>query len=77
MQLTALPCCVFLCCLIGGFLWNCFWLSAAWNIHEQVLIAALDLANLQLAEEHLSKLQKRFPGSSRVKRLQGMVEVRC
>jgi hypothetical protein len=47
----------------------------AWNIHEQVLIAALDLANLQLAEEYLSKLQMRFPGSARVKRLAGMVEV--
>ncbi|EUB55642.1 Tetratricopeptide repeat protein 35 [Echinococcus granulosus] len=43
-----------------------------WVILEQVLIAALDVGNLDLAQVCLNHLRKRFPESSRVKRLYGM-----
>eukprot|EP00108_Taenia_solium_P003208 TsM_000481700 transcript=TsM_000481700 gene=TsM_000481700 len=43
-----------------------------WIILEQVLIAALDVGNLDLAQVCLNHLRKRFPDSSRVKRLHGM-----
>lgn len=35
-------------------------------------MAAMDTGDLKLADEHLQHLQKKFPGSQRVKRLDGM-----
>jgi hypothetical protein len=42
-----------------------------WNV--QVLTAALDLHRLEDAQMELTKLQKNFPGSLRVKGLEGMI----
>ncbi|CAG8463467.1 127_t:CDS:2 [Racocetra persica] len=43
-----------------------------WPIYEQVFISALDQGNDTLAKACLEKLEKRFPGSPRVKILEGM-----
>ncbi|EEY66817.1 uncharacterized protein PITG_17384 [Phytophthora infestans T30-4] len=43
-----------------------------WSIYEQTFIAALDLHDDELAETCLKALQTKFPGSSRVARLEGM-----
>ncbi|KAG9290930.1 hypothetical protein G9A89_011080 [Geosiphon pyriformis] len=43
-----------------------------WSMYEQVFIAALDLRSNSLAKTCLEKLETRFPGSPRVKILQGM-----
>jgi ER membrane protein complex subunit 2 len=44
-----------------------------WTIHEQVLAAALDVGDLDTADECLTALKRKFPGSARVKRLEGMI----
>ncbi|WKX95480.1 hypothetical protein Q1695_012160 [Nippostrongylus brasiliensis] len=43
-----------------------------WIVYEQVCVAALDCARLDLASECISALKRRFPRSSRVMRLQAM-----
>ncbi|CAG8554487.1 15146_t:CDS:2 [Cetraspora pellucida] len=43
-----------------------------WPIYEQVFISALDQGNDALAKTCFEKLEKRFPGSPRVKILEGM-----
>ncbi|KAF1777110.1 Tetratricopeptide repeat [Phytophthora cactorum] len=43
-----------------------------WGVYEQTFIAALDLHDDELAETCLKALQTKFPGSSRVARLEGM-----
>ncbi|CAG8448379.1 426_t:CDS:2 [Funneliformis caledonium] len=43
-----------------------------WSVYEQIFIAALDLENDQLTIKCLENLNKRFPGSPRVKILEGM-----
>ncbi|KAL1917100.1 uncharacterized protein VTP21DRAFT_5298 [Calcarisporiella thermophila] len=43
-----------------------------WNFYEQLCIAALDVGDMALADNCLSRLKKRFPRSARVKRLEGM-----
>uniref|UniRef100_A0A5K3F8W2 ER membrane protein complex subunit 2 n=2 Tax=Mesocestoides corti TaxID=53468 RepID=A0A5K3F8W2_MESCO len=43
-----------------------------WTLLEQVLIAALDVGNLDIAQVCLGHLRRRFPDSSRVNRLYGM-----
>ncbi|CAM9464663.1 unnamed protein product [Choristocarpus tenellus] len=43
-----------------------------WAVHEQVLTSALDVPNLELADKCLAALQKKFPSSQRVRRLEGM-----
>ncbi|XP_069777087.1 ER membrane protein complex subunit 2 isoform X2 [Narcine bancroftii] len=43
-----------------------------WIIYEQVMIAALDCSRDDLAMQCLRELFKQFPGSHRVKRLNGM-----
>ncbi|OWY97693.1 hypothetical protein PHMEG_00031720, partial [Phytophthora megakarya] len=43
-----------------------------WSVYEQTFIAALDLHDDELAETCLKALQTKFPGSSRVARLEGM-----
>ncbi|CEG39227.1 Uncharacterized conserved protein [Plasmopara halstedii] len=43
-----------------------------WNVYEQTFIAALDLHDDELATTCLQALQTKFPGSSRVARLEGM-----
>jgi hypothetical protein len=42
-------------------------------LYEQLVIAALDIGNIGLADEYLSKLVAKFPDSIRVKRLEGMI----
>lgn len=44
-----------------------------WNLREQYAIAALDHGEVGVAKEQLESLQKQFPGSVRVGRIQGMV----
>ncbi|KAF4317012.1 hypothetical protein BBO99_00008320 [Phytophthora kernoviae] len=44
----------------------------AWAVYEQTCIAALDVHDDELAETCLKALQTKFPGSSRVARLEGM-----
>ncbi|VUZ41789.1 unnamed protein product [Hymenolepis diminuta] len=44
-----------------------------WIVLEQVLIAALDVHDLETAQICLNHLRKRFPESIRVKRLHGML----
>lgn len=44
-----------------------------WTLYEQVAIAAMDCQHLDLAKECISMLQKKFPGSKRVGRLEGML----
>ncbi|XP_064381848.1 ER membrane protein complex subunit 2-like [Halichondria panicea] len=46
--------------------------SEEWEIHEQVVVAALDTGDLDTAQRSLEALRKQFPGSLRVKRLEGM-----
>ncbi|XGW11549.1 hypothetical protein V3C99_012771 [Haemonchus contortus] len=43
-----------------------------WMVYEQVCVAALDCARLDLAGECISALNRRFPKSNRVLRLQAM-----
>ncbi|CAG8544780.1 36160_t:CDS:2 [Gigaspora margarita] len=43
-----------------------------WPVYEQVFISALDQGNDALAKTCFEKLEKRFPGSPRVKILEGM-----
>ncbi|ETI52067.1 hypothetical protein L917_04434 [Phytophthora nicotianae] len=43
-----------------------------WGVYEQTFVAALDLHDDELAETCLKALQTKFPGSSRVARLEGM-----
>ncbi|KAG6615650.1 uncharacterized protein IUM83_05025 [Phytophthora cinnamomi] len=43
-----------------------------WSVYEQTFIAALDLHDDELTETCLKALQTKFPGSSRVARLEGM-----
>lgn len=43
-----------------------------WLVLEQVLIAALDCGNTDLADSCLSELSRQFPGSLRVMRLRAM-----
>ncbi|KAF9436143.1 ER membrane complex subunit 2 [Entomortierella beljakovae] len=44
----------------------------AWLVYEQVAIAALDVGDDELAEKCIQALEKKFPGSARVRRLNGM-----
>ncbi|KAK5805465.1 hypothetical protein F5H01DRAFT_353777 [Linnemannia elongata] len=44
----------------------------AWLVYEQVAIAALDMGDDGLALKCIQALETRFPGSPRVRRLQGM-----
>ncbi|KAG0053366.1 ER membrane complex subunit 2 [Gryganskiella cystojenkinii] len=44
----------------------------AWLVYEQVAIAALDVGNDSLAHKCIQALEAKFPGSARVKRLNGM-----
>jgi len=46
--------------------------AEAWTLREQVLLAALDAAQPEEAARQLAALQRQFPGSVRVARLQGM-----
>ena len=46
-----------------------------WDVHEQMVVAALDLNQPVLANRSLSSLKARFPNSVRVKRLEGMSKV--
>ncbi|KAL4172951.1 hypothetical protein KRP22_008108 [Phytophthora ramorum] len=43
-----------------------------WSVYEQTFVAALDLHDDELADTCLTALQRKFPGSSRVARLEGM-----
>eukprot|EP00727_Mastigamoeba_balamuthi_P005621 m51a1_g1679 putative er membrane protein complex subunit 2 (266) ;mRNA; r:426119-427206 len=43
-----------------------------WLIHEQVIMAALDLGDVALAENYTAAVARKFPGSATAKRLQGM-----
>ncbi|CAM9429902.1 unnamed protein product, partial [Heterosigma akashiwo] len=45
-----------------------------WTIYEQVFMASLDLGEQEVANHALNALKKKFPGSSRVKRLAGLYE---
>ncbi|KAL7126349.1 hypothetical protein ABFS83_14G180100 [Erythranthe nasuta] len=44
-----------------------------WTLYEQVAIAAMDCQRLDLAKEYIKNLQKKFPGSKRVGRLEAML----
>ncbi|KAF9537288.1 ER membrane complex subunit 2, partial [Mortierella hygrophila] len=44
----------------------------AWLVYEQVAIAALDMGDDALALKCIQALEIKFPGSPRVRRLQGM-----
>lgn len=44
----------------------------AWAVHEQLVIAALDIGDYKLAFPHLTAIVRRFPESIRARRLQGM-----
>ena len=43
-----------------------------WDISEQVAVAALDVGADEVANSLRKQLEKRFPDSQRVKRLEGM-----
>lgn len=43
-----------------------------WNLYEQICVAALDMGDVNLANDCISLLLKRFPDSGRVGRLLGM-----
>lgn len=43
-----------------------------WSLQEQVLIASLDVGDVDTARKSYSKLVARFPDSNRVKRVDGM-----
>lgn len=45
-----------------------------WNLHEQILVASLDLGDKVLAEVCLEELKKKFPASIRVGRLEGLIK---
>ncbi|KDO28497.1 hypothetical protein SPRG_06736 [Saprolegnia parasitica CBS 223.65] len=47
--------------------------DALWTIHEQVLIAALDLGAMDVVDSTFLALKNKFPDSSRVLRLEGMI----
>ncbi|KAJ0964328.1 hypothetical protein J5N97_029450 [Dioscorea zingiberensis] len=44
-----------------------------WTLYEQVAIAAMDCQRLDIAKDCISVLSKKFPGSTRVGRLEGML----
>ena len=44
-----------------------------WALYEQVLVASLDVGDTETAKKCLIKLNVQFPGSSRVKRAEGMI----
>uniref|UniRef100_A0A7N0TA71 ER membrane protein complex subunit 2 n=1 Tax=Kalanchoe fedtschenkoi TaxID=63787 RepID=A0A7N0TA71_KALFE len=44
-----------------------------WTLYEQVAVAAMDCQCLEVAKECVKALQKKFPGSKRVGRLEGML----
>lgn len=44
-----------------------------WTLYEQVAVAAMDCQCLDVAKECIKVLQKKFPGSKRVGRLEGML----
>ncbi|KAL8028790.1 hypothetical protein ABFX02_14G183600 [Erythranthe guttata] len=44
-----------------------------WTLYEQVAIASMDCQRLDLAKEYIKNLQKKFPGSKRVGRLEAML----
>jgi len=43
-----------------------------WDIMEQVVVAALDTGNDEIADEYSLRLREKFPDSQRVKLLSGM-----
>ncbi|XP_038716842.1 ER membrane protein complex subunit 2-like isoform X2 [Tripterygium wilfordii] len=47
--------------------------SEEWTLNEQVAIAAMDCQCLDVAKDCINALQKRFPESKRVGRLEGML----
>ncbi|XP_050225608.1 uncharacterized protein LOC126675075 [Mercurialis annua] len=47
--------------------------SEEWTLYEQVAIAAMDCQSLDVAKDCINVLQKRFPESKRVGRLEGML----
>ncbi|KAK7475629.1 hypothetical protein BaRGS_00033122 [Batillaria attramentaria] len=44
-----------------------------WNVYEQVCVAALDCQRLDVADTCIEALNAKFPGSVRVRRLEGML----
>ncbi|XP_076456472.1 ER membrane protein complex subunit 2-like [Babylonia areolata] len=44
-----------------------------WNVYEQVCVASLDCQRLDVTEMCIAALDAKFPGSVRVKRLEGML----
>ncbi|KAJ0397016.1 hypothetical protein P43SY_003960 [Pythium insidiosum] len=56
--------------LLDNFKWRLG--SDIWTVYEQVMVAALDLHENELAEKCLAALKTQFPNSSRVARLEGM-----
>ncbi|CAA6667033.1 unnamed protein product [Spirodela intermedia] len=44
-----------------------------WTLYEQVAIAAMDCQQIDIAKDCITTLLKRFPGSTRVGRLNGML----
>ncbi|KAK4768272.1 hypothetical protein SAY87_003413 [Trapa incisa] len=44
-----------------------------WTLYEQVAIAAMDCQSLEVAKDCIKILRRRFPGSKRVGRLEGML----
>ncbi|GMY20839.1 er membrane protein complex subunit 2, partial [Fagus crenata] len=47
--------------------------SEEWTLYEQVAVAAMDCQNLDVAKDCIKALQKRFPESKRVGRLEGLL----
>nr|GLL26775.1 ER membrane protein complex subunit 2-A [Ipomoea trifida]GMC99577.1 ER membrane protein complex subunit 2 [Ipomoea batatas] len=47
--------------------------SEEWTLHEQVAVAAMDCQCLDVAKDSIKVLQKKFPGSKRVGRLEAML----
>ncbi|KAL8578877.1 hypothetical protein ACOMHN_022170 [Nucella lapillus] len=45
-----------------------------WNVYEQVCVAALDCQRLDVVDLCIEALEAKFPGSVRVKRLEGMCQ---
>ncbi|XP_068635357.1 uncharacterized protein [Aristolochia californica] len=43
-----------------------------WTLYEQVAVAAMDCQRLDVAKDCINTLQKKFPGSLRIGRLEGM-----
>mmetsp|Transcript_18575 Transcript_18575/g.18660 ORF Transcript_18575/g.18660 Transcript_18575/m.18660 type:complete len:305 (-) Transcript_18575:44-958(-) len=48
--------------------------NEVWILHEQIFTAALDIGDLALADKCLGPLKANFPGSSRVRLLEGMIQ---